>query len=83
VSHELETARRDISVLESDHEIMKALCDKAIDKAVWAGHILMKRPGIVVPNDIVADVLAALGSSTKALAFGDPTTDVPPENAPA
>jgi hypothetical protein len=38
---------------------MKAVCDKAMDKVVLAGRILMRRPGVVVPEDIVADVLAA------------------------
>jgi hypothetical protein len=53
------------------------------DKAVWADHILMKRPSVVVLYDIVANVLAASGTLAKALASGDPTIDVPPENAPA
>jgi hypothetical protein len=30
-----------------------------MDKAVRAGRILMRRPGVVVPDDIVADVKAA------------------------
>jgi chromosome segregation ATPase len=34
VSQELEIARRNIKVLEDDCGIMKALCDKAMDKAV-------------------------------------------------
>jgi hypothetical protein len=34
VSQELEIARRNIKVLEDDRGIMKALCDKAMDKAV-------------------------------------------------
>jgi chromosome segregation ATPase len=51
-----EAARRDINVLEDDRAIMKAWCDKAMDKAVRAGRILMKRPDIVVPDDIVDDV---------------------------
>jgi hypothetical protein len=29
-----------------------------MDKAIHAGRILMRRPGVVVPNDIVADVKA-------------------------
>jgi hypothetical protein len=43
----------------------------------------MKRPSVVVLYDIVANVLAASGTLAKALASGDPTIDVPPENAPA
>jgi hypothetical protein len=38
---------------------MKAMCDKAMDKVVCAGRILMRRPGVVVPEDIVTDVLVA------------------------
>jgi hypothetical protein len=51
---------------------MKVWCNKAIDKAVLVGHILMKRPNIVVPDDIAADVLASSGTSTK-----DPTSGIP------
>jgi hypothetical protein len=32
---------------------MKALCDKAMDKVVRVGRILMKRPGVMVHDDIV------------------------------
>jgi hypothetical protein len=46
-----------VKVLEDDHAIMKAWCDKAMDKAVRTDRILMKRPGVVEPDDIVADVL--------------------------
>jgi hypothetical protein len=53
-----------------------------MDKAVQAGHILMKRPDVVVPDDIVADVLTVSRSVTKAPSSGDPVTDAPPENAP-
>jgi hypothetical protein len=53
-----------------------------MDKVVWASHILMKRPGVVVPDDIIVDVLAGSGTSTKAPASGDPTDIVSLENAP-
>jgi hypothetical protein len=59
VIQELEAARLNIRALEDDRIVMKAMCDKAMDKAVRAGRILMRRPGVVVPEDIVADVLAA------------------------
>jgi hypothetical protein len=36
-SQELEIARHDIKVLEDDRVIMKAMCDKAMDKVVRAG----------------------------------------------
>jgi hypothetical protein len=90
VSQELEVARRDveashhdIKVLEDDRAIMKAWCDKAMDKAIRAGRILMKRPGVVVPDDIVVDVLVASGTSSNPSASGDPADKVPREDAPA
>jgi hypothetical protein len=61
----------------------KVWYDKAMDKAVRAGRILMKRHGIVVPDDIVADVLAALATSSNPSASGDPADKVPREDAPA
>jgi hypothetical protein len=52
-----------------------------MDKAVRAGQILMRRPGVVVPNDIVADVKAApdaasLPSSSVALVKDIASKDV-------
>jgi chromosome segregation ATPase len=83
VSQELEIARRDIKVLEDDRGIMKATCDKAMDKAIRVGRILMKGPSVVVPEDIVADVLAASVGTSKHSPSGDPAGKVPCENAPA
>jgi hypothetical protein len=83
VSQELEIARRDIKVLEDDRGIMKALCDKAMDKVVRTGRILIKRPGIVVPDDIVADVLAASVGTSKPSPSSDPVDKVPCGGAPA
>jgi hypothetical protein len=83
VSHEMEIARRGIKVLEDDHGIMKAICDKAMDKVVRAGRILMKRPGVVVREDIVTNVLVASAGMSKPSPSGDPTSKVPCENAPA
>jgi hypothetical protein len=84
VSQELEIARRDIKLLEDDdHGIMKAMCDKAIDKVIRAGRILMKRPGVVIPKDIVAGVIAASASMSKPSPSGDLAGKVPCENAPA
>jgi hypothetical protein len=83
VSQELDIARRNIKALEDDHGIMKVMCDKAMDKVVRAGQILMKRPGVVVPKDIVADVLAAFAGVSKPSSSGDPAGKVPCKNAPA
>jgi hypothetical protein len=79
----LEIARRDIKVLEDDRGIMKAMCDKAMDKVVHVGRILMKRLGVVVPKDIVADVLAVSVGTSKPSPSGDPADKFPCENAPA
>jgi hypothetical protein len=38
---------------------LKAQRDKAMDKVVRVGQILMRRPSVVVPDDIVADVKVA------------------------
>ena len=43
----------------------------------------MRRPGVVVPEDIVADVLAALAGVSKPSSSGDPASKVPYKNAPA
>jgi hypothetical protein len=81
VSQELEIARRDIKVLEDDYGIMKAMCDKVMDKAIRVGWILMKRPGVVVPEDIVVDMLAASVGTSKPSPSGDPAGKVSCENA--
>jgi hypothetical protein len=44
-----------------------------MDKAIRAGQILMRRPGVVVPDDIIADVNAAPDSSSH------PSSSVAPE----
>jgi hypothetical protein len=45
----------------------------AMDKAIRVGRILMRRPGVVVPDDIVADVKAAPDASSR------PSSSVAPE----
>jgi hypothetical protein len=44
-----------------------------MDKAIRAGQILMRRPGVVVLDDIVADIKAAPDSSSR------PSSSVAPE----
>ena len=56
-----------MKVLEDDCEIMKVWCSKAMDKAVRAGRILMKRPSIIVPDDIVADCIGYFNQSSSFL----------------
>jgi hypothetical protein len=73
VVQELEAARLATKVAEDNSTILKAQRDKAMDKAIRAGWILMRRPGIVVPDDIIADVKAAPDSSSR------PSSSVAPE----
>jgi hypothetical protein len=72
-----------ISLSEGDRDIMKALCNKAMDKAVRASRILMKRSSVVVPDDIAADVLAASVDKSKSSSSSDPADKVPCGDAPA
>jgi predicted nucleic acid-binding Zn-ribbon protein len=65
IAQELETARLAIKALEDNCAVLKAQCDKAMDKAIRAGRILMRRPDVVVPDDIVADVKAAPDASSR------------------
>jgi hypothetical protein len=83
VSQELEIACHDIKVLEDVRGIMKALCNNAMDKAVHAGRILMKRPGVVVPDDIVADMLTLFVGTSKPSPSCDPASKVPCGDTPA
>lgn len=71
----VDTAKQNIKVLEGDCEVLKAGYDKARDKVIRTGRLLMKRPGVVVSNDIVADVQAASGTTSKAPAPGGPRVD--------
>jgi hypothetical protein len=73
VAQELEAARLATKVAEDSSIILKAQRDKAMDKAIRAGRILMRRPGIVVLDDIIADVRAAPDSSSR------PSSSVAPE----
>jgi hypothetical protein len=65
VIQELEAARLAIKVAEDTSTTLKAQSDKAMDKAICAGRILMRRPGVIVPDDIVADVSTAPDSSSR------------------
>jgi hypothetical protein len=65
VVQELEAAQLAVKAAEDTSATLKDQCDKAMDKAIRAGQILMRRPGVVVPDDIVADVNAAPDSSSR------------------
>jgi septal ring factor EnvC (AmiA/AmiB activator) len=73
IAQELENARLAAKVAEETAVTLKAQRDKAMDKAIRAGRILMRRPGVVVPDDIRADVIAAPDSSSR------PSSSVAPE----
>jgi septal ring factor EnvC (AmiA/AmiB activator) len=73
IAQELETARLAAKVAEETSVTLKAQRDRAMDKAIRAGRILMRRPGVVVPEDIRADVNAAPDSSSR------PSSSVAPE----
>jgi chromosome segregation ATPase len=73
VVQELETTRLAVKAAEDTSTTLKAQRDKALDKAIRAGRILMRRPGVIVPDDIIADVNAAPDSSSR------PSSSVAPE----
>jgi septal ring factor EnvC (AmiA/AmiB activator) len=80
LSQELDPAKHNIGVLEDDREILKASYDKAMDKAIRAGRLLMKRPDVVVREDILSDVLSASRTAAKTPTPNDPKTDPAPKD---
>jgi hypothetical protein len=44
-------------------------------KAIRAGWILMRRPGVVVPNDIITDVIAAPDAASRTSSSVAPTKE--------
>jgi chromosome segregation ATPase len=73
IAQELETAQLVVKVAEETSVTLKAQRNRAMDKAIRAGRILMRRPGVIVPDDIRADVNAAPDSSSH------PSSSVAPE----
>jgi hypothetical protein len=73
IAQELEAAQLATRVAEETAATFKVQRDKALDKAIRAGRILIRRPGMVVPEDIRADVNAAPDSSNR------PSSSVVPE----
>jgi septal ring factor EnvC (AmiA/AmiB activator) len=65
IAQELETAQLATKVAEETSITLRAQRDRAMDKAVRAGRILMRRPSVVVPEDIKVDVNAAPDSSSR------------------
>jgi chromosome segregation ATPase len=64
VAQELEAARLATKVSEDNYAILMAQRDKAMDKSIRAGRILMRKPGVVVSDDIIANVKAAPNASS-------------------
>jgi hypothetical protein len=83
VTQELEATRLNIKALEDDCIVMKAMCDKAMDKVVRAGRILMWGPSVVVPEDIIADVLATPTVMGRPSSSATPTAKASCKNAHA
>jgi septal ring factor EnvC (AmiA/AmiB activator) len=73
IAQELETAQLAVKVAEETSVTLRAQRDRAMDKAIRAGRILMRRPSVVIPDDIRADVNAAPDSSSR------PSSSVAPE----
>jgi hypothetical protein len=65
VVQELETARLAVKAAKDTSTTLKAQRDKAMDKAIRAGRILMRRSGVIVPDDIIADVNSVPDSSSR------------------
>jgi hypothetical protein len=76
VAQELEAARLAAKVAEDNCTVLKAQRDKAMDKAIRAGRILMRRPGVVVPDDIVADVKATPDALSRPSSSIAPAKDI-------
>jgi hypothetical protein len=75
VAQEIEATQLAVKTLENNCVVLKAQHDKAMDKAVRVGRILMRRPGIVVPDDIVADVKAAPDAASRPSSSVAPAKD--------
>jgi chromosome segregation ATPase len=73
IAQELETAQLAVKVAEETSVTLRAQRDRAMDKAIRAGRILMRRLSVIVPNDIRTDVNATPDSSSR------PSSSVAPE----
>jgi hypothetical protein len=63
-AQELGTARLAVKASEDSCAVLRAQRDKAMDKAIRAGRVLMRMPDIVVSDDIVADIKVAPDASS-------------------
>jgi hypothetical protein len=76
VAQELQAARLAAKVAEDNCAVLKAQRDKAMDKAIHAGRILMRRPRVVVPDDIVTNVKATPDASRHPSSSIAPAKDI-------
>jgi hypothetical protein len=81
-AQELETARLAAKASEDSCVVLRAQRDKAMDKAIRVGQILMRRPGVVVPDDIVANVKAAPDASSRPSSSIAPTEKIANRDVP-
>ena len=65
-----------VKVAEETSITLRAQRDRAMDKAIRAGRILMRRPGVIVPDDIRVDVNAAPDSSSRPSSLVAPEKDL-------
>ena len=75
LAQELEATQLAVKTLENNCVVLKAQRDKAMDKAIRAGQILMRRLGVVVPDDIVADVKATPDAASRPSSSVAPVKD--------
>ena len=76
VAQELETARLAAKASEDSCAVLRAQRDKAMDKAIRAGRILMRRPSVVVPDDIIAYVKAVPDALSRPSSSIAPAKDI-------
>jgi hypothetical protein len=65
IAQELETAQLAVKVAEETSATLRVQRDRAMDKAIRVGRILMMRPGVIVTDDIRANVNVAPDSSSR------------------
>jgi hypothetical protein len=75
VAQELEVAQLAVKTLENNCAVLKAQREKAMDKVIHASRILMRRPDVMVPDDIVADVKAAPDAASRPSSSVAPAKD--------
>jgi hypothetical protein len=76
IAQELEVARLATKVAKDNCAALKAQRDKAMDKAIRTGRILMRRPGVAVPDDIVANIKATPDASSRPSSSIAPAKDI-------